>query len=239
MISAGTRAPSASVLKLSQTLLDIILHCENDLAPQARWGAQLHRIMRHHRKKLNREGLVVPWRPLYEMVRRQMMEPSGSYEGAGVQEARRSALVRVIHRSRRFFPPGSAEEIWAEFGPKLRDQQHPQAFEALGWLTMLMPTQNAKRGEGPWAEWAPQWMTLWEAIPHSQYWHSLWLHLFSRLARHDTAGLVDWPALMPQLYTKFMWVFAVPVGTATQSPPESVSAPAQIQALFNDDCKSR
>jgi hypothetical protein len=34
-----------------------------------------------------------------------------------------------------------------------------------------------------------------------------------------TAGMVDWPVLLPQLYTRFMWAFEVPVGAATGSPP--------------------
>lgn len=36
---------------------------------------------------------------------------------------------------------------------------------------------------------------------------------------HCFTGLVDWAALLPQLYTRFMWAFEVPVGAAAGSPP--------------------
>lgn len=34
-----------------------------------------------------------------------------------------------------------------------------------------------------------------------------------------SAGLVDWPALLPELFTRFMWAFEVPVGAASGTPP--------------------
>ncbi len=46
-----------------------------------------------------------------------------------MSEARREALVKVVHRGRRFFPPGAAAEIWAELQPVLDDMQKPECFE--------------------------------------------------------------------------------------------------------------
>ena len=42
-------------------------------------------------------------------------------------------------------------------------------------------------------------------------------HRWPPTSRH--AGLVDWPALLPRLFTRFMWAFEVPVGAATGTPP--------------------
>lgn len=47
-------------------------------------------------------------------------------------EARHQALTTLVHRCRRFFPPGSAAEIWAKFEPALADPQRPEAFEVSG-----------------------------------------------------------------------------------------------------------
>jgi hypothetical protein len=181
MINARAEPGLPHIQRLVDTLLDLVLTSEYDLAAQARWGGLLHRLLRVYRRKLT---LQVPWRPFYDMLRRQALEPSANYEGerasadggrrlrgrsspaarehppspaayvsdqkkqaptqhprvssppphagAGVCEARRRALVQVVHRSRRFFPPGSAAQIWAEFGPALRDQTTPNCFEALG-----------------------------------------------------------------------------------------------------------
>ena len=65
--------------------------------------------------------------------------------------------------------------------------------QALGWLVMLLPTQQAARRDGAWDAWLREWLRLWGLVYHSSYWDTLWLHLIARLAKHDTAGA---PGLM-------------------------------------------
>ena len=60
--------------------------------------------------------------------------------------------------------------------------------QALGWLVMLMPTQQAARRDGDWDAWLRAWLRLWGQVYHSAFWNTLWLHLVARLAKHDTAG---------------------------------------------------
>lgn len=38
-----------------------------------------------------------------------------------------------------------------------------------------------------------------------------------------SAGVVDWGPLVPQLYTRLLWVFRLPVGSATAEPPFGAS----------------
>ncbi|KAI3424360.1 hypothetical protein D9Q98_009913 [Chlorella vulgaris] len=236
LMNARAEPEPAVLNQFVEFMLDVVLSCQSDLVVQVRWAQQLHRLLRVHRRKLQ---VSVPWRPLYEMMRRQGMEPSAAYEGGGVAEARHQALVTLVHRCRRYFPPGSAAEMWDHFAPALADPQRPECFEALGWLAMLLPTHEAMRTEGGWREWAPRWLHLWQQLDHCRYWDSLWFALFSRLAKHDVHGMVDWPVLLPQLYTRFMWAFEVPVGAATGSPPFSYPAPGLCQLLFNAELKSR
>lgn len=236
LINARAEPEPAVLERFVTVLLDIVLSCQADVVPQVRWAQQLHRLLRVHRRKLN---IAVPWRPLYEMMYRTGMEPSAAYQGGGVTEARHQALTTLVHRCRRFFPPGSAAEIWQHFGPALADPQRPECFEAQGWLALLLPTHEALRGQGAWGEWAPQWLALWQQLDHCRYWDSLWYSLFSRLAKHDLQGLVDWPALLPQLFTRFMWAFEVPVGAASGTPPFSFPAPGLCQLLFHAEQKSR
>ena len=68
--------------RLVRLLLDIVLATEGDLAAQTRWAQQLHTLLRVHRRKL--PGLEVPWRPLYDTIRRTCLEPTAHYEGARV-----------------------------------------------------------------------------------------------------------------------------------------------------------
>ena len=70
--------------------------------------------------------------------------------GGGVAEARHLGLVTLVHRCRRFFPRGSAAEIWAQFGPALADPQRPECFE-VGWAA-----GGASRGGWGWG-WGCGW----------------------------------------------------------------------------------
>jgi hypothetical protein len=236
MLNAKAEPDVAHLQLLAETLLDIVLTCHVDLAAQARWGALLNRVLRSYRRKLK---LSILWKPIYEMLRQQTMEPSLSYDGIGVMQARNKHLMLLIYRSRRFFPAGSAAEIWAEFSPQLRDLSSPDAFEALGWLALFMPTQAATRRDGDWATWAKEWMELWGSVTHVHYWQALWMGLFARLIRHDVHGLVNWPELVPALCNRFLWAFNLPVGSATSSPPFSGTAPGMCAALFGDYIGSR
>lgn len=62
----------------AETLIDIVLATESDVAVQARWGAILQRILRTHRRKLS---LNLSWRPWYTMLRNQNIEPVSSFVG--------------------------------------------------------------------------------------------------------------------------------------------------------------
>jgi len=236
MLNAKAEPGVAHLQTLAETLLDIVLTCHVDLAAQARWGALLNRILRSYRRKLK---LSIEWNPIYKMLRQQTMEPSLSYDGIGVSQARNKHLMMLIYRSRRFFPAGSAAEIWAEFAPQLQDLSSPDAFEALGWLALFMPTQAATRKDGDWATWAGIWMELWGSVTHVHYWQALWMGLFARLIRHDVHGLVDWPKLVPELCNRYLWAFNLPVGSATSSPPFSGMAPGMCASLFGDYIGSR
>ena len=69
--------------------------------------------------------------------------------------------------------------------------QNPRAqpfasVQALGELTLFMPTAAAAKGDGDWGAWAPAWLDAWSLIAHCDFWDRHWMPLFSRLAKHDT-----------------------------------------------------
>ena len=168
------------------------------------------------------------------------LQPTVAYEGIGIGETRKEALVKVVHRARRFFPPGSAAEIWEEFRPAvLRTEQACECHEALGWLAMLLPTHEAAKLEGDWGAWAKEWVEIWQSTAHCRFWDCLWLSLFARLGKHDIRGVVDWPMLLPTLALHWGWVFEVPVGAATASPPFYYESAPQAEALFSSEVHSR
>lgn len=236
---------------LTSTLLAIVLSTEADLTAQARWGSVLHRVLRTHGRRLKKfcagsgEPFEIDWFPLYSQLRRHYLVMTPAYEGAGVMEARRQALVHLLHQSRRFFPEGSAMEIWEYFRPALGDPHSSEAFEAVGWMCMMLPTQEICLGgsgaasAATWQETVDEWLGTWGQRVHNQTWQSLWFGLLARLAKHDVHGVVDWKSNMRGIVNRFLWAFHVPLGPASASPPFRAGAPAPIEALFANDMLSR
>lgn len=236
MLDAKVEPGIQHMQRLAETLYDIVLHTEADLTAQARWSAVLHRILRTHGKKMD---ITIEWKPLYSMLRRHHLVMSSNYEGAGVMEARRQALVHLLHQSRRFFPPNTAQEIWDYFKPAFKDPHSTEAFESIGWVCMMLPTQEALKGQGLWSEWMKEWMQIWGQRVHNQTWQSLWFSLMARLAKHDVHGVIDWHGIIRLMVNRFLWAFHVPLGSASASPPFNAGAPATIEALFANDMQSR
>ncbi len=236
---------------LTSTLLAIVLSAEADLSAQARWGSVLQRVLRTHGRRLkkycagNGEPFQIEWFPLYAQLRRHYLVMTPNYEGAGVMEARRQALVHLLHQSRRFFPEGSAMEIWEYFRPALRDPHSSEAFEAVGWMCMMLPTQEIcssgldAASASRWQETVDGWLCTWGQRVHNQTWQSLWFGLLARLAKHDVHGVIDWTSNMRGILNRFLWAFHVPLGPASASPPFRAGAPAPIEALFANDMLSR
>ena len=104
-------------------------------------------------------------------------------------------------------------------------------IQALGWLSLFLPTQQVRQLDADWNAWAEEWLTLWGSMAHSGMWNNIWMHLFSRLAKHDTCGAVSWSKYMPQLFTHIMWAFPVPVGTATAQMPFGTLSILRITAF--------
>lgn len=73
LLDAKAEPDTAHAQLLAETLLDIVLLTPCDVAVQARWGGILHRVLKTQRRKLS---LSLPWRPWYEMLRKQNLEPS-------------------------------------------------------------------------------------------------------------------------------------------------------------------
>ncbi|KAK2076993.1 hypothetical protein QBZ16_005221 [Prototheca wickerhamii] len=230
--------PPASLLDLVRTQLSIVLLGEGDLMVQTRWALQAQQLLRTHRSKLR--GLRVAWRPWLLTLRRAVLRDAArDYEGSALSEARRQTLARLAHRLRRHWPRGAAAEIWAALRPALLDAQRPAAYEALGWLVMLLPTTALRAGDGDWGAWAREWARLWGEQAHCAYWDALWGALFARLAAHDAFGLVDWRALAPALLSRYAWAFRVPVGASFADPPLSFDSPRHCQVLFANELQNR
>ncbi|CAI5465839.1 unnamed protein product [Closterium sp. Yama58-4] len=143
-VASKSRLEVADLELVSETALDIITTCRGprDLFIQIRWSQCLSRILRKHRYSLS---LSIPWRPLYSILAIHLPSALGStplpgYVGAALLQIHINAITELIRPARRFFPPGSAADIWALLRPQFADVSSNDALEAAALLNLLLPT---------------------------------------------------------------------------------------------------
>eukprot|EP00899_Mesostigma_viride_P022655 jgi/Mesvir1/3574/Mv12037-RA.1 len=238
MLQTKTEFAIEDVQRVAVTALDILLVCP-DIFYQVRWGSVLARILRSFRFKLTGR-LTIDWRPLYRLLQdAQLARQGGGYQGQALLQVHVATLTMVIRRARRFFPPGSAQEIADHFWASMRDPGDGGVFEEAGYLSLLVPTQPPHACAAPpggaapcWPAWVSAWLAQWDWVSLSTYWDARYLALLSRAIKHLPPGTVDWEAHLPALFTHILQCLQVPVGKSSASPPATQSAPKDVQQLF-------
>ncbi|CAI5457523.1 unnamed protein product [Closterium sp. Yama58-4] len=262
-VASKSRLEVSDLELVSNTALDIITSCRGprDLFIQIRWSQCISRILRKHRASLS---LSIPWRPLYSILAIHLPSAPGStplpsYVGAALLQIHINAITELIRRARRFFPPGSAADIWAFLRPQFDDVSSNDALEAAALLNLLLPTtcRHVAPGEddasAEWSVWVPEWLSLWSSIPHCTFWDAQWISLLARLAKHQqlrhqhqttssppppssspsslaSHPLSLWSPHLPFLFQKILESFSLPIG---QSPS---ATSAQLERPVSPAC---
>lgn len=236
MVSSRSEYGLEANAELSRTMYDLVISSTDDVEVQVRWSEALVRCLRTYRKALTGK-MVLPWKPLYQLLRSLVEEPVPALRGGILDHARHTGLFEVVVRARRFFSVEACQEIWEEFRP-LVCAPHADSrsrYRGLGWLVVFMPTK--KLGQLPRevvSEWMAIWVALWDEQFHCNFWDCHWMYLIARTAKDDDHGVVDWSPHLSCLFTKIMAAFNVPVGTATATPPISRGVPSQASAIFGN-----
>ncbi|KAK9792661.1 hypothetical protein WJX73_001340 [Symbiochloris irregularis] len=167
--------------------------------------------------------------------------PGQAYSGLAMYFGEQNALSGIIHRSRRFFAPDAAQEIWDAFSPALSNMLTPQCLEALGWLVLFLPTCQATIDPkaGAWDAWLGTILDTWQAVAPCDFFQHQALGFVARLAKHDCYGVVQWQKHMSVLYTHMLWSFHVPVGTATAKIPFGRGSSIFNKSTFSLDSYER
>ncbi|KAL2644724.1 hypothetical protein R1flu_012311 [Riccia fluitans] len=217
---------------LTSVVLKLILCSSDSLYVQYRWSQCLSRILRKYRHKLS---LSIAWRPLYELLLHIHFERRHSYEGWALKRSHLSSLTSLIRSCRRFFPPGSAEEIWSEFRPSLKDMSHNSALEAAGFLSLFLPSGKhhlESKSSLFNSEWVKECIHIWEKLPYSNFWNMLWGGLLSRCIKHQILKTAEWEHFLPSLFMLFLRTFELPVGKSGPWAPIYRRLPREVAAAF-------
>ena len=206
---------------------------------QVRWASVLTRLLNTHKRLLR---LSLDWRPLVEVLATTQLRDDGGYQGTALRMAHLEAVLGLVRASRRFFPPGSAADIWAHCQPGLRDTAGgaDDAIHAAGWLALLLPCTHVGLEDGhgtAWGDMATQMVDRLAQVPNSAMWTGLWLTLLSRLAKHDSRARIPWSSLRPAICTAALACFELPIGGTSVSAPFSRRIPGEVLMLFMFDAK--
>ena len=226
---------------------------------QVRWGATLSRLLRAKKRVLR---LELPWRPVLAMLRETHLREcacstrlvtlmrllltslpprsDGGYDGGAITSSHVGAVTSLARASRRFFPKGSAAEIWASLRPGLAAPHTGDAMHAAGWALLLLPVTHIGWDESvPWAALVADWAALLPAVPDCHFWASAWLTLLSHAAKHDVRGRADWAPVLPVVFTALLQSFELPIGGAQGAPPWRRPVPREVALLFGGETRSR
>jgi proteasome activator subunit 4 len=124
------------------------------------------------------------WRPLYRLIRRSLFPPQRRRILPG-QTVDASQLIRFIHKARRYFAAGAADEILAELLPELSADSLTDSLIASTLLATFLPTVSRlpiQLSDSKPFYWVQDCFNIWTLLNPLQTWDSNFMDLFSRLA---------------------------------------------------------
>ncbi|OAY75058.1 Proteasome activator subunit 4 [Ananas comosus] len=143
LIDAKSDISPGDVKNLVEFGLELFHASQGKLYPQVRWGRILITLLKKHGKRLS---IGIHWRPFYDNLMLTHFKRNTGPEGWRLKEKHIKTVTSLVQSCRKFFPAGSASEIWSEFRPFLDNPWHYSGFEGSGFLrlflTMNLENQN-------------------------------------------------------------------------------------------------
>ncbi|KAL8033297.1 hypothetical protein ABFX02_13G151400 [Erythranthe guttata] len=213
---------------MSRTLLKLDYNCfrYQRTSYMLRWGSILVKLLNKYRKKLS---LKVQWRPLYNILTHTHFTRNTGPEGWRLRQRHFETVTSLVRSCRRFFPPGSASEIWSEFRSLLENPWHNASFEGAGFVRLFLPT-NFDNQDFFHHEWIKICLDHWGSMPNCQFWNSQWASITARVIK--SYNFIDWEGFLPDLFNIYLNMFEVPVANGSGSYPFSIDVPGNTRFLF-------
>ncbi|KAK8926304.1 hypothetical protein KSP39_PZI018786 [Platanthera zijinensis] len=226
-IKAKSEVSVEDVQEIVESGVEIFNASQNKLYAQVRWGGMLVKLLKKHGKKLS---LRVYWRPFYNILMRTHFKRNTGPEGWRLRQQHFETLKSLICSCRKFFPAGSASEIWAEFRPFMENPWHNSSFEGSGFLRLFLPT-NLENENFYTSDQIREFVELWNSIPNCQFWDIQWASILARCVKNCKS--IDWECFLPALFTRCLNMFEVPVSTGNGSYPFPLEVPRNTKFLFS------
>ncbi|XP_011039856.1 PREDICTED: proteasome activator subunit 4-like [Populus euphratica] len=227
-IKAKSELNLEDVAELVQIGIELFNISQNELYAQVRWGNLLVRVLNKYKKKL---AFKVQWRPLYDTLIHTHFSRNTGPEGWRLRQRHFQTITSLVRSCRRFFPVGSALEIWNEFSSLLENPWHNSAFEGSGFVRLFLPT-NLENQDFYTDAWVKKSLDSWDSIPNSQFWNNQWAAVIARVIKNY--NFINWECFLPTLFSRYLNMFEVPVANGSASFPFSVDVPRYTRFLFSN-----
>ncbi|XP_072991036.1 proteasome activator subunit 4 [Typha latifolia] len=226
-IKAKSEISLVDVKELVEFGLELFQASQNKLYAQVRWGSIIVKLLKKHGKKLS---LSIQWRPFYDTLTRTHFKRNTGPEGWRLRQRHFETVTALVRSSRKFFPAGSASEIYSEFRVLMENPWHNSAFEGSGFLRLFLPV-NKENQNFFTSGWIAECLDLWASIPNCQFWDIQWSSIIARCTK--SCRSIDWEDFLPALFTRYLNMFEVPVSNGNGSYPFPLEVPRNMRFLFS------
>ncbi|KAF3973789.1 hypothetical protein ACB098_06G003200 [Castanea mollissima] len=232
-IDAESEVALEDVDTLVKIGLELFHVSQNNLHAQVKWGNILVKLLNKYHKKLS---LKVRWRPFYDTLISTHFTRNPGPEGLRLKLRHFETITSLVQSCRRFFPPGSAFDIWSEFRSLVENPWNNSSFEGSGFVRLFLPT-NLDNQDFYSCEWIKECINLWDSIPNCQFWNCQWAGVIARTVKN--CNFIDWECFVPTLFSRFLNMFEVPVANGCESYPFPLGVPKNTSFLFSNKTVTR
>ncbi|XP_061414922.1 proteasome activator complex subunit 4 isoform X2 [Lethenteron reissneri] len=180
---------------------------------------------------LSRDDIVLPWRPLYQLVERVFYSKNehlglnwypNSQQGS---PSPRSLLLNAIHRCslenvlkslvrccRTYFSDKSTAEMLDEWRPLLCPFDVTMQ-KGISYFELFLPTSlPPERHHKGFRLWFDEFVGIWDSVHNLPQWEGSLVNLFARLSS-ENIGYIDWDPYIPKIFTRILRSLNLPVGS--------------------------
>ncbi|KAK7103315.1 proteasome activator complex subunit 4B-like [Littorina saxatilis] len=161
---------------------------------------------------LSRDDLVLPWRPLYDLMEETVFSSLEQYGLQLLPASIDNTLKAVVRLCRTYFSDESTGEMLEEWRPMLCPYD-VTVIRGLGYYELFLPTSlPPEKHHMGFKLWFQEMLDMWYSYRNCPSWETSIVNLFSRLA-NDNIGYIDWKPHLDMIFTRILRSFNLPVGS--------------------------
>ncbi|KAJ3061377.1 hypothetical protein HDU98_002714 [Podochytrium sp. JEL0797] len=174
--------------RLAALLLRLVAQDDVDLHLAHSFAATAARLAKKD-ALLTRDRLVVPWRPLWVLIKRASF-PHKRDRVFNIDAVYIQEILKLVRATRHLFADDATKEILDEFMPDVSPHSLKHMQNIVGHMTVFLPTKNVPDSigsEDPWFYWIPTLFGIWSLSSGAAHLDKSILSVLARVAEDQVA----------------------------------------------------